>query len=347
MKTRPANIEDLEKILNFNKEVFPNRPNSDEFLDYRLLKNPYSNRTLDSLYITENDEGEIIAQSITLPEKIAFKNQIYPAYWGQDYIVKEEYRKYGIGIGLSKLFLKKDFYFGVHASPKALQLQLKLGCKVIGRLDYLYKPTSYFHLLKFLFRRLLKLKNPSLKKYVFPSSINNFNLIERIEDFNAPYVQWNQDIIETLRDSDFIQWRFLFKKNRYFIYQMKNSETGNPAYFVVRPVQWKAVNSLMLVDYRYNIQKASDFVSILKTVHFLAKKLNLYAVFTSSSLTLTHEILLSNHYKKLKGSSIFCTFPFQHKAESETTNNYFQASLADSDSEFYFGKGKFIYGEDY
>ncbi|WP_128330374.1 hypothetical protein [Apibacter sp. HY039] len=346
---RNAHIGDFEKIVLFNEKIFPFIPSQSEYLKYRLLDNPNSN-SLESVYICLNDD-KIVGQSITLPEKFAFKNKIYPGYWGQDYFVDEEYRKFGIGIGLAKLFIKKDYYFGMNASTNALKLQQKLGCKIIGELNFFYKPTSYYHIVKFLFHRFFKIKNPSLHQYNFPDQLNfshyenqNFRLITNIDDFVINTPQWNEEIIETLRDKDFMSWRFLHKKNRYYIYQSTiHTDQNNPSFFVVRPVRWKAVNCLMLVDYRYDLNNPSELQTIINSVTKLSEKLNLFAIITSSSLTACNNILFNNNFKKLSSTSVFSTFSKHITIEPSDTNTEFQLSYADSDAEYYFGTNKFVY----
>lgn len=330
---------DLNTITDFNNRCFSIRGNHRQYDAFRFVDNPFASETFDYLYGVEKD-GEYIAQMLTMPAPLSLKNTIIPAFWGQDYIVLENYRGEGIGKNLAPFYLGKDYYIAVGFSPKSAVIHQKMGAKKIGYLDFYQKWGSSLHQAKWLLQRLLKISPKEIGDYTFPDTIGHFKRIKKIEDLHLPHLNWNSNTVETLRDKTYFQWRFFYQPNRYFVYQWKDTKDQNATYFVGKPYFYKGVNWLRVVDYRFDIQKKEYFSAILKAAEKLRKKLHLYGILISSSLNVTREELEEQKFLQTKHEVVLTTYPFQHK-ETDEAHNHFFISFADSDMDMHTNKGEF------
>lgn len=332
----------LSTISQFNNHCFKIRGNHKAYDQYRFIDNPFSDKSYDFLYGVEKDD-KYVAQMLTTPGALTFNENITPAFWGQDYIVLEEYRGEGIGKGLSDFYLKKDYYIAVGFSEKSAIIHQKMGAKKIGYLDFYEKWGSNLSKLKFIFQRGLKIKAKSTDSYYFPKSIGDFDLVEDIEKMQLSNLNWNKDTIETIRNKAYLNWRFFYKPNHYFVYQSKQNDTSkNSIYFVVKPYFYKGVNWLRVIDYRYQINEISQFESFLDTIEKLRSELNLYGILISSSLEKSNQLLEKNNFKQTNHEVVLSTFPFEYE-ETDDPHNFFMISFADSDIDMHSNLGKFNY----
>lgn len=330
----------LADISKFNNLCFPIRANHHDYDIFRFVNNPFIVERNDSIYSVTKD-GEYVAQMLTMPAPLSLNEKQIPAYWGQDYFVLESHRGEGFGKGLAPLYLGKDYYIAVGFSPKSAAIHQKMGAKKIGYLDYFEKWASPLHRIKFYIERGLKKKAKDEKSYAFPENIDNFRLIKNISDFKQSTLNWNTNTIETLRDPEYLQWRFFYKPNRYFLYQ-ENTNKPNPAYFVAKPYFYKGVNWLKFVDYRFDIANLSEFENILKAGEKLCSQLNLYGIVISSSLKTSNKTLAENSFHQSGHEVVLTTYPFKHE-ETDDAHNHFMISFADSDLDMHTNTGKFNY----
>ncbi len=335
----------LNEISHFNNHCFPIRSDHEEYDIYRFVYNPFSSEKKDFIYCVTKD-NKYVAQMLTMPAPLSLNEKKIPAFWGQDYYVLEEYRGEGIGKDLSNFYLKKDYYIAVGFSPKSAVIHQKMGAKKVGYLDFYRKWASPFHQIKFLFQRGLGIKPKKITSYRFPEEVNGFERINEVGNLHFPNLNWNKNVIESIRNKAYFQWRFFHKPDRYFVYQFREKKETNPAYFVVKPHFYKGVHWLKVVDYRFSNSNPHEFKSILKSVEKIRKDLNLYGVLVPSSQQISNEILIRNHFERYKHEVVLTTYPFKHE-NSEQPHNHFIISFADSDLDMHNYLGRFNYGEDY
>lgn len=335
----------LADITHFNNSCFPIRGNHDEYDRYRFVDNPFAGEKIDFIYGVSKG-ANYVAQMLTMPMPLAYNNQIIPAYWGQDYFVLENYRGGGIGKKLSDFYLKKDYYIAVGFSEKSAVIHQKMGAKKMGYLGFYQKWASPFHQLRFVLQRGFKIKPKKITSYTFPDEINQFKRIKDVKNWENPNINWNKNVIESLRNKDYMQWRFFYQPDRYFVYQKQNSGEKNAPYFVAKPFFYKGVNWLKVVDYRYSNQNPEDFSDILKASENLRKKLHLFGIIISSTQKISHDLLMKNKFKKYRNEVVLTTYPFPYE-ETDALHNQFIISFADSDMDMHTNLGKFNYGEDY
>lgn len=336
---------DLKTITDFNNFCFPVRGDHVDYDRYRFVENPFASETYDYLYGVEKD-GKYVAQMLTMPAPLSINGIDALVYWGQDYFVLEECRGEGIGKELAHYYLGKDYYIAVGFSPKSAVIHQKMGAKKIGYLDYYQKWASPLHRLKFLFQRGLKIKAKALNAYQFPDELENFIRITDTEQLFLPRSNWNANHLETMRDATYFKWRFLYKPDRYFVYQSKRLSSDNPCYLVVKPHFHKGVNWLKVVDYRFKMTQKGELQEILNAAENIRKQLNLFGVIISSSLKLAKEIIENNGFQQTRHEVILTTFPFKHQ-ETDEDHNHFSISFADSDLDMHTTRGIFMFANDY
>ncbi|AZI33340.1 GNAT family N-acetyltransferase [Kaistella carnis] len=335
----------ISDVTKFNNSCFKIRQNHNEYDHFRFIDNPFSSIKSDFIYCVEND-GKYIAQMLTMPAPLSLNEEVIPAFWGQDYYVLEEYRNKGIGKKLADYYLKNDYYIAVGFSEKSARIHQDRGAKVISHLNFYLKWGSIFHRLKFLTQRVFRMPPKDIKSYQFPDNIGRFQRIKDAAQLNLSTLNWNKNVIETLRDKRYFQWRFFYKPDRYFFYISSSSLDENPTYFVAKPYFYKGVNWLKIVDYRFNNHKINEFTAILMSAELLRKKLKLYGTIISSSQNITDQWLSEHFFTQFKHEVVLTTFPFNFKNTQET-HDHLVMSFADSDLDMHSNLGKFNYAEDY
>lgn len=335
----------LANITDFNNIAFSGRGNQAEYDHYRFIKNPFASENKNFIYCVLAGNN-YVAQMLTMPTPLSLNERLINAFWGQDYYVVEKYRGEGIGKHLSNYYLKNDFYIAVGFSSKSAFIHQEMGAKKIGYLDFYHKWASPLHKIKFLVQRMLKIKPNKIKDYLFPNQVYEFKKLQNVKALHLPNLNWNKDVLETLRNKDYLEWRFFYKKDRYFVYYLPKSSNENSVYFVAKAYFYKGVNWLKIVDYRYNNKIPPDFRNILKAAKKLSKELNLYGIIISSSQVFTREILDINKFKNYRNEVVLTTYPFVHP-QTDEPHNHFIITFADSDMDMHTNLGKFNYGEDY
>lgn len=329
----------LETITGFNDLCFQIRKPHSGYDRFRFIDNPFSKKEFDFLYGVEKD-GKYIAQMLTMPAPLSLNENEIPAFWGQDYFVLEGYRGLGIGKELANYYLKNDYYIAVGFSPKSAVIHQKMGAQKIGYLDLYRKWASPFSKIKFLFQRGLKIKSKKISDYQFPETVNDFEIIKSAHELYLPNLNWNKDVLESIRNKAYFEWRFLYRPDRYFVYQSKVRSAGNPAYFVCKPYFYKGVNWLKVVDYRFDNSNPDEFENILNSAEIIRKELKLYGILISSSQKISNVLLREKGFERYKHEIVLTTFPFTHP-ETEEEHNHFVISFADSDLDMHNHLGRF------
>lgn len=339
------NKYNLKTVSDFNDHCFPHRKPHHFYDLYRLAQNPFAPIERNYIYGVEK-EGKYVAQMLTMPVPLSVNEQIVPAFWGQDYFVLEENRGEGIGKELANYYLNNDYYIAVGFSEKSAVIHQKMGARKMGYLSFYKKWDSPLAKLKFLFQRALRVKPKAMNTYRFPDVVGSFKRIKSPARLVLPQVNWNEDVIESLRNREYFEWRFFYKPQRYFVYQSTEETKGNPAYFVAKPHFYKGVHWLMVVDYRFDNQKVEEFHSILKSAEELKNKFNLYGILIASTQKISNAILRENKFERYKHEVVLTTYPFEHE-ETDEEHNHFMINLADSDLDMHNYLGRFYYGEEF
>ncbi len=322
-----------QKIIDFNTRNYEKNC-LDEYLYYRfkILTNPKF--TNNSVFAVQKDE--IIGQLLMLPTFIKLGDKEVVCNWGMDYIVIPEHRLGPVGTGILRNATKGVNHLGYGLGRESLKIHNMLGINVISYYNlciwlstrgYLRLPTAFRQ------KRSEKLNTEALK---FPDRVNGF---QRVYDAKFRKVIYDDiPYIQPYRGEDYIRNRFFYKSNRYFVYV--NNDNYQNIYFVIRPVLFKGLNIMLLVDYRYNGEAYREFVGILNSVKSLAKILKMDGVITMSSLKTLSKTLNWMGFIPYKRREIVSNF--LNKMDVNKSNGII-ITLADSDGEFYFSRNEWSY----
>ena len=183
------------------------------------------------------------------------------------------------GKGLSKLIYSEmnqyDHWFSVGITDIAWKIQPHLVKNF-----HPLKPVHVYvglSIIPFLFRRKA---NPDS---VIIDKTYRLDRAKSVEDISFPLSgRWTDERYELVRDQEFVKSRFfdIYRAAQYSVYKIvKNSaEVG---YVVVRPIRYRGVHMLSVVDFRI---KGGDYKLILKAAKELAWAFHFYAF-----------IMLTNH----------------------------------------------------
>lgn len=342
MKIRNIEERDIQKLIEFNIKTYQERDKVEESIKYRFFYNPLIENSSREILIAEDLNQDIIGQILLMPSEFYYDENKYPAFWGMDYIVDESKRGSPAGTILAKKATNIQYHFGAGLSDISLSIHLVFKELVVGYMSKYLKLNSFFSLLKFLHH-----KKKDIDTYTFPEFIiTNGYKFKRVHDYSEILSKencWNKNLIEFTRKEIFLKWRFFHYLEKYFIYKLDSTRVVNnekPIYFVVRPIIWKKANCLLLVDYRFEVDKNEFFNLILKATTKLSKKLNMAATITACSLRSCDETFRNNYFfrfgKKMDVVSNFKDF----KESSIPVNDKIFMTFADSDGDFYYGNNK-------
>jgi hypothetical protein len=340
MKIIDYKQDKFDSLLKFNGRVFPFRDKISEYLEYNFKSNPVRHDSVENIIIAENEEGEIIGQFLLIHTFFFYSGIKHKGVWGVDFIVDEAYRGSYAGSVLAKKVLRTQNYFTIGPSEISQRIHLALKQKIIGSIIKYIRLNSVFSILKF----LIKTPARELYTYNFPDQVTTQNgRFKRV--FNSDGIGtdtgcWNSATLEFSRDSKFLDWRFFYYPGKYFVYQyfsLSNHENYLPVYFVVRPVQWKNVNCLLLVDYRYNLENERCFNAIINATVKLMKATNLSAIIACSSIRKHKKVLNRNMFFAF-GEKMHILTGFKTNGEEDpVTNHKILLTFADCDCDYYFG----------
>jgi hypothetical protein len=341
MKIKKIEKTDIPTLIEFNHRMYPKRDKIQESVIFQFFMSPLANKYSENL-IAVNEKDEIIGQILMMPNKFRYREDEGVAFWAVDFIVIPEQRGSLAGILLPKQAVKLKHHFGVGVADTALAIHKRFGEEVVGYFSKFIKLTGLFSFLKFLFPP----ENKSLF-FTFPDEVtvkdSRFIRVQDAREIISDKGFWNNQVLEFARDIEFLQWRYFHLQNKYFIYKLvlisgKKVLDSPTSYFVVRPIIWKKVPCLLLVDYR--VSHHEYFTLILKAVTRLARNIRLPAVITGCSLPSLIKIMARNYFFKFSGKSVIVTNYKNFIRDNSHDNDNILVTFGDSDCDFYFGNSK-------
>ena len=261
-------------------------------------------------FLILNSHGEIVGCHFYYPVKAFIKGKEVTTCWGHDTYVDEEYRE-SCSIEFI-LKINRVPAFGIGVSDKNKSIQKSIRTAFIPGL-YTYCFANYYSILLGLFtkKRIENYKSPSVTK------VKNF-VFERVEKsseilyLNNGY--WYKDVndVDFIRDKEYLDDRFFNNKAfNYYTYTVR----GKALYFVVRPILFRGLPMLSLVDYRYDVSDNITVHEIIKASQKIAKQNQLAGVVLvcndkqlkeswKGKLSIKRETtLLANKYLKLSSDT--------------------------------------------
>jgi hypothetical protein len=319
MVIRKCQKDDYLPLISFNKEAYPKRKHFvEQLMDFR-----YKNRMTDfcnNFILT--DGKQIYGQSLCSSLSYYFENQIKHGFWGFDFFIREDKRRDGFGIDMMETITGMGTeQWGTGVSDEALKIDLYLGYKLVGELKKYFRLQNPFCWIFSLFKNYSKVK--------YPEFISKFSYVDRN---NIPsYAKiFNEGLVEFVRDTNFLSWRFFDVPHTYAFYKHSDSDD----YFVVRVIKKMGFAILVVVDYRCDFAYPLSFASIIDAARKLAEKLKCSFILTSSTLRVSDDLLKKKSFKILgKNRVMVSTMAKKEHLDKIKRREFALVTLADSDGE--------------
>ncbi len=316
---------ELDEIYSFNKQVFPTKHSSGRILKFWFSKHP---EEITFCVILRGESEEIWGQSLYSTTTYFYNEQLLKGEWFYDFIIREDKRRLGFSSALIN-FVSRHInipIFAVGAGPVSLKIQKSTGFKFLGELK------KYIGIIKPLYLTT-SLMRGNIPRKRFPESISikeaSYSLIDKEIEFDQKYA-FNKNLIEFGRDNAFIKWRYFSGLHEYAFYKKDQSDD----FFVLRTIVKKKITCLVLVDYRCNTSDQTGFVSIMKAIKKIARKVHLGILITGSSLKCIDIILEKNYFRAIgRHRPIMATGLLDIDSDKISDRSYIFLTLGDSDGE--------------
>lgn len=319
MIIRRATNEDVNQLYEFNHQMYPERKNYKEIVDFWISK---SQDAISDIVIME-EEGRIQGQQFYSSMSYFYSNQEFESSWAFDLIVDETLRAGSQGFALMwkcKKIHPNNMSSG--SNDTSLPINLKIGNKHIGDLKKFVGIGNPFWLLTSFFRG-------EIKRDKFPIIINDFCLLDEnsLPNLKVPF---NKDLLEISRKNDFLKWRYFSNLHDYAIY--KKNHTND--FFVVRTIVKNHITALVLIDYRCNFHNDSSISDIFKAFKNIARKMKLSMLIVGSSLKVVDQECTKAGFKSIgRDRPILGLINCEDAEQKRSNRNFVCVTLADSDGD--------------
>jgi hypothetical protein len=240
---RKASLEDLPKLSTFFIKVYGNStifqlPN---FIEYYFQCPNDSTRILKANWIGLNPSGEIVSHYGGLEYKMVFGDKLINAVWGVNAYTLPEYRGQGLNGSLVKmLFEENQLNATIGMSLDTHKFYKKIGYQVFdhvrfSRFIFVFKEDIYA-IIKQMGQDEAKAKLLApLNSNLFKVKIGNQSLPIKNDSFKELKLDLGtQAKCTTLRNFDFISWRFLNNPFIPYLVFIENEEDQIFAYSAIR-----------------------------------------------------------------------------------------------------------------
>jgi hypothetical protein len=334
---------ELSKLIDFNEKVFNKRDKVEESILYRFFINPISDKQLNETLVAIDENDNLVGQILMMPAAFSFEKQKYKAFWGMDFFVNEASRNSLGGVILANRAVAVNYHFGIGFTEPSLRLFLAFNEKIVGYMNKYIKLNILFSVYRIIFKRKNIIFFDGLFPDIIKTQIGKFIRVYKADEIVTNTGFWNSDIIEFSRSNQFIHWRFFYYTDKYFVYKFipdKPEHFCNSSYFVLRPIVWKGVKCILLVDYRFDINDRNMFSLIIKSAIKVSKKLKMAATIMGCSLPSYNFSLRKKCFIRFGGKvEIVTNFKFKNN-NLEKNRNRIMVTFGDSDCDFYYGNDR-------
>ena len=325
--------KDFKLLVEYNKILFPGR--GKHWISNRFLKNPLYNKGKAEMFsVAFSNENKIIGQSLALPMQFYWNGNLIFGYWGEDWFVSQKNRTVApIGNALARS-LPFNTFSCAHTDI-ALKIRLILKDKNLGDLRRFIKIISWSNLF---FDSVFGSSNNWGDTIDYPSNLTkNFLRITNENEIFSVKSAWNDEVLEFDRSTSFLKWRFFHSTFYNYGFYVKR-EKNKILYFVVRPLIWKNVRTLLVSDYRCNLRKSGEMLDILDAVKCLAKEIGASWILLGSSLSSIDNAVSSKGYQTIIQGPILAKTKIELPQKKINSRNAIFVTFADFDADFNYGQ---------
>lgn len=265
-----------EALRTYLHKIYPRYTSA--YVDYCLQQNSVKPDEQPALLVV-NSENDIVGCNLYFNTKAKVLGTIKNVRWSYNTFLDGDRRKtMGLDLMLETMRIPS---WAIGLSEVNRKIQKKLKAQFFdGLYNYFFVGrTIFFAILKHAFSKKNEVADIDAiwvreQKFVRVSSANEMNIPS--EGF---WCNGKVDV-EFIRDRQFFDYRFFKNKtHHYTVYQLVQRNGKNTCYFVVRPILFKGVPTLFLVDFRYDMNHPEHGELIVKAANQLATRSMMGGVF--------------------------------------------------------------------
>ena len=311
-----------EKLLAYLNKL--NRGTHGNYIDYCVDR---SNGDIPSILVIDKVKDIVVGCHLFFSTKMYAKGEEKSVAWGHETYLDEDYRgAAGLEFVLS---INCNNSLGIGFSDINREVQKRIKKNVLMENVYnFFLLNCYFPwgVINKVFKRSLT----PLKRMDQIQTAVSFRLVKDADDILVPVDGfWFKDQVEydLIRDKQYLNYRFF--NNTVFDYSVYeyHNEDGDSCYFVVRPILYRGIPAVLLVDYRF---RGSEQLMryILDAVKKIARKNHLGVIQTTGGMKEVEHVFDSRLCIKRHGECMI------HKSLSPVSTDYISITPADSDVDF-------------
>ena len=276
VKIGTYNPELYNELIDFNQNKFK-REDTEKYFDFRFINHPWIHQLKTAAALAFEDE-KIIGQQCYVPLKFRYKGRTENGVWGMNLMLDEKARGKGVGKRLVEENQKVPNYFVFGVTNHARELHEKFGFYIFDSFIRLFYLPNIYQLIKLFFKtkKIININFPEKIKTEKQSFIKQ----NAVPDINKSC--WNEDVVEFIRDQNYIKWRFFSAYNNFSFYL--SEDKNNPIYFVLKTLTWKNHVFLCLVDMRVERNDKNAIMAIINACKKVLKFTGAKGILAGSSL---------------------------------------------------------------
>lgn len=260
--------EYYEDLCLYIKKTWPEK--RDDYIDY-CLKEAAEDEKNNLLCL--NEKGEIVGCQLCFSTKALIRGVEQCTGWAHDTILDKEYR--GDGGLLLMLEAQALPLFGVGLSDINQKIQKVLNATFFKDVITYFRLNLFF--IRSVFLYIVRKKVGSIHFHSLDKVQIGRNTFAEVRDVaslkipNKGYWWKGQADIDFIRDYDYLSKRFMNNFNKYYLYHLIVQGENDSCYFVIRPILYKKIPTLSIVDFRYDFEKPEQFSLISEAANRIAK----------------------------------------------------------------------------
>lgn len=278
-----------DELWTYMHKHWPNR--SKKYLDYRLFELSTAKEAAENLLVL-NDNGKIVGTQFVIPAKALIKGEERNIRFGCDTRVDEEYHGDGISLDLMLKTRKIKEGFAIGLSDVNKKIQQKLRTRFIAKMSHYMIFTKHCYKIGLFYLGVKTSK--SVSDFKLPSEVTvgttRFKQIFSSNELKIPnngYWSGEYFKLDFIRDDFFFRKHFFENFKGYSVYKLELGESIiDECYFVVRMIVDNGLARLLLIDYRYNVNKPIQLEMLLKAASRIASHIGISVVQVSTSQNL-------------------------------------------------------------
>ena len=255
---------------------------SKEYISFDIDEAINSNKETATSFIAIDDDRNIVGCHLSYSTRAWIHDNEVTAIWGHDTYLDSEYRReLGMDFVLESTSYKYGFGMGLTDINTKIQKLVRSTIFVDGVRKYcVLSPWILWRKVQSILKAPTSV--PSLPSVIHIAD-KSFTRCQYPKDIQIPNKgYWNKDICEVdfIRDEEFLNKRFFLNPvHQYYVYTLKNES----CYFVLRPVLFKGVYALMVVDFRYDNTMPTQIELIFKAAKKVCNQKRLGAILFTTS----------------------------------------------------------------